>query len=343
MSTWKPVDTEFFAPRTPVEIVSVGWGVGGLDRLTRGLIEELGGTAQLHLCGTPGDFLKVISQGERAAPYLIIIAHGDDNGLVFGEYADFIDTSMLVEGSMPPECIARHINLPGSVVFNDACMAGEPPMAEAFMAGGLKGYIGSREPVPHGTAGIMFIAHFFYKLWREKCSEREAWEQAASYDKDSRLYVYWDKDGSHWFGYVESVCTAETFRPHPADGLRWWRADEWKAGYQAHEGMWPRDYDWTWWSEEEWRKLHVEGYRYCDLLVDGKAVATAGLWPRGEHEWEVIAVGTAPAHHGKGYGKAVVSCVTQEIVGAGKVAALSYHQENAAMRRIADALGYKPR
>ena len=81
----------------------------------------------------------------------------------------------------------------------------------------VKGYIGSREPLPHGTAGIMFIAHFFYKLWRGKCSAREAWEQAASYDKDSRLYVYWNQDGGHWFGYVESVCTAETFRPHPSE------------------------------------------------------------------------------------------------------------------------------
>lgn len=339
---WNPVDTEFFVPRTPVEIVDCG-GRGSLGRLARDLIEELGGTAHLHLCGTPGDFLKVISQGEQAAPYLIIIAHGDDNGLVFGEYADFIDTSMLVKGSMPPECIAKQINLPGRVVFNDACMAGEPPMAQAFMAGGLKAYIGSREPAPDGAAGMMFIAHFFHKLWRGKCSVREAWEQAASYDKDSRLYTYWDADGSHWFGYVEAVCTAETFRPYRSEGLRWWRVDDWEACYQAHQGMWPRDDGWTWWPEDEWRKLYSEGYRYCDLLLDGRAVATAGLWPRAEHEWEVVAVGTAPGFRNRGYGKAVVSFVTEEIVGAGKVAALSFREDNAAMRRIADALGYKPR
>ena len=340
---WKPVDAEFFAPRTPVEIVSVGWGVGGLDRLTRDLIEELGGTAHLHLCGTPSDFLKVIAQGENAAPYVIIFAHGDDNGLVFGEYADSIDTSMLVEGSMPPECIARHIDLSGCVVFNDACGAGEVPMAQAFMAGGLRRDIGSREPIPHGTASIMFIAHFFYKLWREKCSEREAWEQAAAYDKDSRLYEYWDRDGGHQLGYVEAVCTAETFRPVPSEHVQWWRVSDWEDAYRAHEGMWPRDYDWTWWPEEEWRKLYSEGYRYCDLLVDGRAVATACLWPRAEHEWEVIAVGTAPNHRRMGDGKAVVSFVTQEIIDSGKVAALSYHEDNAPMRRIAEALGYRPR
>jgi predicted GNAT family acetyltransferase len=77
--------------------------------------------------------------------------------------------------------------------------------------------------------------------------------------------------------------------------------------------------------------------------VDGRAVATAGLWPRTDQEWEVIAVGTAPGFRNRGYGKAVVSFVTQEILDAGKVAALSHHKENTAMGRIADALGYKPR
>jgi RimJ/RimL family protein N-acetyltransferase len=336
---WKPIDGDFFARRTPVEIADCG-GVGGLGRLARDLIEELGGTAHLHLCGTPGDFLKVISQGERAAPYLVILAHGDENGLVFGKYADFIDTSMLVEGSMPPRCIAEHADLPRRVVFNDACGAGEVPMAQAFMAGGLKAYIGSVEPTPDGTAGIMFIAHFFYKLWRTKCSERDAWEQAASYDKDSRLYAFWDEDGGHQIGYVEAVCTAETFRPQPSEGLRWWRADEWEAFCQAHENRWPGS---PFWSEDTWRQLHSEGYRYCSLLANGKAVAVAGLWPRTEREWEVIGLSTAPDHRSRGYGKAIASFVTQKILGAGKVAVLSYKRGNEAMRRIADALGYRPR
>ncbi len=145
----------------------------------------------------------MISQGEVAAPYLVVLAHGDERGLVFGEFADYIDTGMLVDGCMPPECIAEHIDLPGCVVLNDACGAGEVSMAEAFMRGGLKGYVGSVEPIPDGTAGVMFIAHFFYKLWRTGCTEREAWERAASYDADSALYVYWDAEGCHRIGEAQ--------------------------------------------------------------------------------------------------------------------------------------------
>jgi len=71
------------------------------------------------------------------------------------------------------------------------------------------------------------------------------------------------------------------FRPYRIDGLKWWAADEWEAAYEANEGMWP---DSTPWSRKEWDKLYSQGYRYCALLKKGRAVATAGLWPRTNEE-----------------------------------------------------------
>ena len=143
---------------------------------------------------------------------------------------------------------------------------------------------------------------------------------------------------------VQAVCTSETFRPHPSEAVRWWEADDWEAARDANEGVWPQRKDhWTWWSEEEWHGLYSEGYRYCAMLVDGRAVATAGLWPRTDEAWEVIAVVAAPGHRNKGYGKAVVSFVTQEILDAGKDATLSTHEKNTPMRRVAAALGYEAR
>jgi RimJ/RimL family protein N-acetyltransferase len=142
---------------------------------------------------------------------------------------------------------------------------------------------------------------------------------------------------------VTLVCTRETFRPCPSEGARWWEVGDWEAARDAHEGMWPRDDGWTFWSEKEWQQLYAEGYRYCDLLVDGKAVATAGRWPWATDEWGVIAVGTAPVHRGKGYGKAIVSFVTQTILDAGRTAVIITREDNAAMRRVAGSLGYEER
>jgi hypothetical protein len=192
---WKPIDTEFFFKYRPVAIAPHG-NAGDDSRFVRTLLEQLGAVVLLHQIGTPGDFLRVISQGQQAAPYLVICGHGDEDGLVFGEYAPNIDTSMLIDGKMPPKCIAEHVNLPDCVVINTACYAGREPMADAFMKGGLKAYIGSVD-APEFFLEPLFLAHFFYRLLTAHGSERQAWEHAGSYDAGSRQYAFYDKEGLH--------------------------------------------------------------------------------------------------------------------------------------------------
>jgi len=140
--------------------------------------------------------------------------------------------------------------------------------------------------------------------------------------------------------FATFVCRKEAFRPYRIDGLRWWAADEWEAAYKAHEGMWP---DSTFWSREEWDKLYSQGYRYCAALKNGRAVTTAGLLPRTNEEWEVIAVGSAPGFRRQGYGKGIVSFVTETILNAGRDATIGFRKSNIPMRWIAVALGYEVR
>jgi len=193
---WKPIDTDFFQKYLPVQIADYG-GVGDDPQKIRSMLESLGAVVHLHRIGTPEDFLKVISQGEQAAPYLILCGHGEDDGLTFDDYAPNIDASMLVNKCIPPKAIAQHVNLPGCLVLNEACGGGEKAMAEAFMQGGLKAYIGHTFPSPIGQATPVFFMHFFYKRIWHKCSVRDAWEQAASYDEHSRCFVLYDEEGLH--------------------------------------------------------------------------------------------------------------------------------------------------
>jgi hypothetical protein len=64
----------------------------------RSILESLGAVVTLHLIGTPEEFLSVIAQGSAAATYTILCAHGDEHGLIFGEFGDDIDASTLEEG-----------------------------------------------------------------------------------------------------------------------------------------------------------------------------------------------------------------------------------------------------
>jgi hypothetical protein len=193
---WKPVDTEFFCRRRPVEVVAAG-DAGSEPQFVRALLEELGAVVQMHLIGTPADFLKVLGQGPGAAPYLVICAHGDDNGFRLGEYAEGIDTSMLAGGILPFGCIAEIVDLPGVVVVNTACSGGEPAAAEAFMKGGVRAYVGNTAPDPHASAWPVFLAQFFYELFHRGLTELEAWRRAASYDDETRLFVFYDERGPH--------------------------------------------------------------------------------------------------------------------------------------------------
>lgn len=189
---WKPVDTEFQCPRIPVEIVDLG-GSGEGESL-RSILENLHCVVLCHWIGAPMDFLKVISQGTACAPYLIVSGHGYDGHLTFGQYADHIDTSMLINGRMPPTCVEQHVRLPDCTVINTCCSGGTKQLARAFLKGRLRAYIGSVDDV-EGDAVPLFIGHFFYQLPRVGFSVRKAWEFAASYDDESRQFVLYDRRG----------------------------------------------------------------------------------------------------------------------------------------------------
>ncbi len=70
------------------------------------------------------------------------------------------------------------------------------PVDTKFFFKYLKAYIGHK-----GAADCFispsFLSLFFYKLLHEGCSEREAWEHAASYDERSRGYVMYDEKVCH--------------------------------------------------------------------------------------------------------------------------------------------------
>ncbi|WP_052807213.1 hypothetical protein [Risungbinella massiliensis] len=193
---WNPVDTRFFAKKLPVAIAAID--DGSEANYIRTLLEQLNVVTLLHAIGTPNDFLQVISQEETAPPYLIISAHGDEGGLIFGEYIEEIDASSLQDGIMRPSVIAETICLPGTVVINTACSAGVKEAGEAFMNGEIQAYIAADEDITGETTSL-FLMHYFHRVLKGDSVE-EAWEHAASYDEESRLYRLYLRDGIYRVG-----------------------------------------------------------------------------------------------------------------------------------------------
>jgi hypothetical protein len=183
----RPIDQSFDFPRTPVGVV--GWASGaGEAQLTRALLESLGAVVTLHQPGTPSDFLRVLGQGDSAGSALVICAHGDANGFVFGDYAPGIDTSCLINGSMPAQAIAGNVRLPGRIVVSTACGTGSAAFAKAFTEGGLSAYIAPSHE-PEGADVPLFLHLLFHQLLRRGAHVEAAFAHARGYDEQGAMFV----------------------------------------------------------------------------------------------------------------------------------------------------------
>ena len=194
MNGGEPIDTRFYSPRTPIAIVD--YGATSEAHALRVLLELMGAVTLLHQPGTPEDLLLILGQGEAAPPYVVLCGHGDQVGLVLGEYAPSIDTTALEGTSMPPPAIAGRIHLPGRTVINTACLAGREEMGRAFLRGGLRAYI-APDDYPEGRDVLLFLLHLFHPLLaRGRDWVEEAWERAAAYDEESRMWLLHTPEGA---------------------------------------------------------------------------------------------------------------------------------------------------
>ncbi|MGD9803678.1 MAG: hypothetical protein AB7E81_13325 [Hyphomicrobiaceae bacterium] len=180
------VDETFDFPRMPISVIAVG-DVGEAF-LVRSVLEGLGASVLFHLIGTPNDFLRALGQGEAASRYVVICAHGDENGFVFGDYGAGINIASLTDGSMPPESIADHVNLPSRVVVSTACGSGSEAFAAAFLKGGVSVYIAPNDS-PEGSDAGLVIHMLFHQIMGRGASPETALARVHAYDSALKPFV----------------------------------------------------------------------------------------------------------------------------------------------------------
>lgn len=180
------IDQRFHVPRTPLAVVAVGDGMEAL--LIRAILESLGAAVTLHLAGTPQDFLEVLAQGESAPRYIVVSGHGDRGGFLFGDYDRRIDTTMLVEGSLPADAIASRVRLPGKVVISTACETGAEAFGAAFIRGKVAAYV-APSGSPEGAIVPLFLHCLFHQLLQRKAPLDAALRRAQAIDGEARMFV----------------------------------------------------------------------------------------------------------------------------------------------------------
>ncbi|MCE2436050.1 MAG: hypothetical protein J4F29_24520 [Candidatus Latescibacteria bacterium] len=183
---WTPVETQFYAKQNPIGIICIGDFEEA--HTIRTFAEQLNLVVRFYRMGTPGDFLKVISREPELPPCIIICGHGDENGIVFGDYMEGIDTSMLKDESMPPESIEKHANLTDRIVVNTCCVGGTDAMASAFLKSNPRCYIGSLD-YQNAASTSIFLTLFLDQLLRKNKPALEASRHFAFYDSNGRQKI----------------------------------------------------------------------------------------------------------------------------------------------------------
>ena len=180
------IDRTLYVPQTPITVIAVGDGMEAL--LIRTILESLGAIVMLHLPGTPEDFLAILGQKETAPNYIIISGHGDGRGFVFGDCDPRIDTTMLVEGSLPADAIASRVHLPGTVVVSTACETGAEAFGVAFTSGKVANYI-APSGSPEGAVVPLFVHCLFYQLLQRRAPIDVALKRAQIIDSEAGIFV----------------------------------------------------------------------------------------------------------------------------------------------------------
>lgn len=171
------IDEDFLLSQTPVSLVCIG--DTGEALLLRAILESMNAVVLTHVIGTPNDFLMVMNQSTTAPRYLLISAHGGDHGLVFGDYANFIDTSALKNGSLPAKALTGAVQLPGTIVISTACNSARPEFAKAFLSGGARAYIAPGWP--DGDDVPLVIHMLFHRLLKAKNELVDAWRHTTEH------------------------------------------------------------------------------------------------------------------------------------------------------------------
>jgi len=134
--------------------------------------------------------------------------------------------------------------------------------------------------------------------------------------------------------YRNYECIAQTFRPFQRYPVRWLDAE---ADYDLARAYWSRPL-----TQEDWRQFKADGYEYAAIVEDGQIFSLAAAWRYSDTAWEVAAVSTAPEKQQQGYARTVVSFVTAHILASGRKATCLTMQDNVAMQRTAESVGFYP-
>ncbi|MBV9867031.1 MAG: hypothetical protein JO316_16885 [Abitibacteriaceae bacterium] len=180
----------------PIVIVSDAFMATSATAIRAGL-EAFGLRTSLFLCGLETHVWDVLAGKLPDCDDIIFDCHGEEGQLLF-EVASR-DTAGFQPVRIGPAEVRARAQLSHKFVISLACTTGTPALAEAFLAGGCRGFMGPHG-CPHVHVGFLFVLQFYRHLLQHigsgegnsHLAAREALEAARHFDVDAAMFTIYE-------------------------------------------------------------------------------------------------------------------------------------------------------
>ncbi|UHA72732.1 delta-aminolevulinic acid dehydratase [Paenibacillus sp. 481] len=160
----------------------------------RASLEYFGARVMTHWVGRPSDLMDVLS-GEDVmlnTDLIILNFHGDEGRFIMPELDESVYEEGEPRGNFGPDEIARFTKLAGHIVIGNGCSLGDPALAQAFLGGGCRIYIGP-DDYPFGNTALMFALRLCYEMIQNKKSIQEAFAITRAMDPEMDMYRLYEQ------------------------------------------------------------------------------------------------------------------------------------------------------
>ena len=133
---------------------------GNEPHAIRAAAEWWGASVTVTWVGNSGQIVDYLSSGSDHE-LIIISGHGDERGLLLPELAAEVAGLYPYNKVIQAADFGQFLQLRGNTVISLACLGGMSQLADAFLAGGARYYIGPID-YPDGSATLMYVLDFLY-------------------------------------------------------------------------------------------------------------------------------------------------------------------------------------
>ncbi|MBX2873648.1 MAG: hypothetical protein KTR30_16150 [Saprospiraceae bacterium] len=169
--------------------IIVGPEVGNEPEAIRQTAEYFGYQVVVKYLGRPNDFMQLLRGEDRLFNRLktwVLSVHGAAGQFILPELDPSIYEDDEPLSPLGLERLQNQIQLKKQVILNTGCTLGHKPLAELFISGGAKAYIGATDYV-EGNAALLFITRFLYE-WQKGAGLPTAFDRAAAIDQETGLF-----------------------------------------------------------------------------------------------------------------------------------------------------------